>query len=68
MKNLYLVKREKGDVIVTIMLNRSDNKFHFINLTNEHICQCGFDSVEDAILDLEDYKKKGKIIDYYKLP
>lgn len=68
MKNLYLVKRNKGDVIVTIMINRIDNKYHFINLTNEHICQCGFNSIEEALLDLEKYKKDGRIIDFYKLP
>lgn len=68
MNNLYLVKRTKGDVIVSIMINKSDNKFHFVNLTKEHICECGFNSIEDALADLEDYKKDGRVLDYYKLP
>lgn len=68
MNNLYLVRRPKDDVVVCIMKNRADNKFHFVNLTKEHICPCGFDSVDEALNDLDDYKKIGKVIEYYKLP
>ena len=67
MDNLYLVKRPKDDVIVVIMKNKMDNKFHFVNLTKEHICPCGFDSADEALNDLEDYKRIGRVIDYYKL-
>lgn len=59
--------REKGTVIVTIMYNRADEKYHFVNLTHGHICKCAFNSVNDAILDMEKQKKEGLLIDYKKI-
>ena len=49
------------------MFDRKDEKYHFVNLTKDHICSCGFDTIEDAILDIEQFKNDGKIIDYYKI-
>lgn len=66
-KDIYFVKRRKGDVVVSIMLNRMDNKYHFVNITYNHICTCAFDSVQDAINDMDNLKKNGKILDYYKI-
>ena len=33
-------------------------------MTKGHICRCIFDSIEDAMKDIEDRKKKGLLIDY----
>ena len=33
-------------------------------MTKGHICQCIFDSIEDAMKDIEDRKKNGLLIDY----
>lgn len=49
------------------MYDRSDSKYHFVNLTSNHICSCGFDSVEDAIVDIESYKNRGIVSDYYRV-
>lgn len=65
--NLYFVRRTKGNVIVSIMYSKTDNKYHFVNLTKSHICHCCFNTVEDAILDMDQLKNEGKIIEYYKM-
>lgn len=43
MNNVYLVQRKNGNVIVSIMRNKSDNTYSFVNLTKGHICSCRFD-------------------------
>ena len=63
----YLVVRGKGNVIVSIMFNRNNNKYHFVNQTHGHICSCAFDSYKDAIADMEQQKQDNKIIDYFKI-
>ena len=65
MKNIYFVKRQQGDVLVSIMYNRTDKKYHFVNLSKGHICSCGFETINDAILDMEHYKNNGMIDAYY---
>ena len=66
-KNLYLVIRNKDNVVVSIMFNKQDGKYHFVNLTKGHICTCGFNSVGDAIKDMEIKKANGEIIDFEKI-
>ena len=44
-----------------------DNKYHFVNITHNHICTCAFNNVQDAINDMDNLKKNGKILDYYKI-
>lgn len=53
MNNIYLVMREKDNVVVSIMLNKSDHTYSFVNLTKGHICTCKFATFEDAIKDME---------------
>ena len=65
--NIYLVIREKDNVVVSIMMNKSDHTYSFVNLTKGHICTCKFDSIEGAISDMEEKKHNGEIIDYIKL-
>ena len=65
--NLYSVTRPTNTVIVAIMFNRQDNKYHFVNLSHNHICPCAFDTENDAIKDMEDKVKAGEILYYHKL-
>ena len=67
MNNVYLVQRKNGNVIVSIMRNKSDNTYSFVNLTKNHICSCRFDSVEDAIKDMDEKILNGEINGYLKL-
>lgn len=64
MNNTYLVTREKDSVIVSIMLNKLDHTYSFVNLTKGHICPCRFASIEDAIKDMTEKKDNGEIVDY----
>lgn len=61
----WLVKRQHDNVIVTIMKNKSDETYSFINLTKEHICPCKFNSIDDALKDMDRLKNCGKIINYF---
>lgn len=67
MHNIYLVQRKDGNVIVSIMRNKSDNTYSFVNLTKNHICPCRFDSIEDAVKDMDEKILNGEITWYYKL-
>lgn len=67
MDNLFCVKKERRNVIVAIMFSRHDKKYHFVNITKDHICECGFDTVELAIQDMEIKKKNGELIDYFQI-
>lgn len=63
----WLIRREEDDVVVTILKNKADNTYSFVNLTKEHICPCRFKSIEDAISDMERQKENGKIIRYFEV-
>lgn len=65
--NIYLVIREKDNVVVSIMMNKLDHTYSFVNLTKGHICTCKFDSIEDAIKDMEEKKDNGEIIDFINM-
>lgn len=67
MDNVYCVVRPKGSVIVSIMWNRADSSYHFVNLTHGHICKCSFPTVEAALEDMDNLKKEGKVISYTKI-
>lgn len=64
MENLYLVIRKKGNVVVSIMFNRYNGSYHFVNLTQGHICSCEFETVSDAIADMQTKKDNADIIDF----
>ena len=64
MDNLYLVVREKGNVVVSIMFSEFSGSYHFVNLTKGHICSCEFETVWDAI---KDKKNNGEIIDFIEI-
>lgn len=67
MEQIYLVIRKKGNVVVSIMYNRFDGTYHFVNLTKGHICECAFETVFDALGDMDTKKNNGEIIDYIRL-
>lgn len=67
MNNIYLVQRKSGNVIVSIMRNKFDSTYSFVNLTKNHICQCRFDSIEDAVKDMDEKILNGEIVRYFKL-
>lgn len=46
----YLVERPNGNVIVTILSNKSDHTYSYVNLTKGHICPCRFASEEEAYM------------------
>lgn len=63
----WLVKREKGNVIVTILQNKDDNSYSYVNLTKGHICPCKFNSIEEALGDMDKKIEEGSIISYTKI-
>ncbi len=67
MNNIYLVQRTNGNVIVSVMRNKSDDTYSFANLTKGHICPCRFNSIEDAVKDMDEKILNGEIIGYFKL-
>lgn len=64
---MFKVIRPKDTVIVDIFRDKITGKYKYINLTKRHICPCNFDTVEEAILDMDKLIKQGKIIKYIKL-
>jgi hypothetical protein len=47
------VKRHnRPDCIVMLCQDRRTKKWCFVNLSTEHVCTCHFDTIDDAIADL----------------
>lgn len=67
MDNVYIVTRQKNNVLVSIMRNKLDGTYSFVNLTKGHICTCKFNTIEDAVKDMQTKKENGEIIDYFKV-
>ena len=63
----WLVERPKDEVVVTIMKNKLDGTYSFVNLTKEHICPCKFESVDDALKDIDEKINSGEVIRYFEL-
>lgn len=57
------IYRKDRIVDVIIALDKTTNKYRFINLTDEDICKCQFDNMNDAIIDLNNKKE----VLYYKI-
>lgn len=60
----FLVTRPDDTVLVYLMKNESDNTYSFVNITRWHICPCRFQSIRDAVADMDRLKEEGKIIRY----
>ena len=60
----FLVTRPDDTVLVYLMKNESDNTYSFVNITRWHICPCRFQSIREAVADMDRLKEEGKIIRY----
>ena len=49
--NIYR-KPPKQDFEVLLCKDRTTNKWCYVNLTSKHVCSCRFDSIEEAMSDL----------------
>ncbi|RHG20028.1 hypothetical protein DW272_02155 [Blautia obeum] len=67
MDNVYIVTRQKNNVLVSIMRNKLDGTYSFVNLTKGHICTCKFNTIEDAVKDMQIKKENGEVISYFKV-
>lgn len=63
----FLVHKNSGDADVLLLSHKGSNKYSFVNLTKGHICSCVFDSIEDAIEDMEARKKAGLLDSYEEI-
>jgi len=63
----YFVERINDNIYVYILPNKFDGKYSFVNITKGHICPCKFNSIEDALEDMNNQIKKGKVIRYTKI-
>lgn len=60
----YKVVRKKDTVVVAIMPHKDGSGYGFVNLTKCHICPCRFNTIEDAIMDMEN---DPKVISFEKI-
>lgn len=60
----FIVHKETEDLDVLLLRHKGTDKYSFVNLTKGHICKCVFDSVDEAMKDIEDRKVKGLLVDY----
>lgn len=67
-KRFIIEKREKDIIELLLLPNKDDKGYQFINLTKGYICQDVFPTMEDALKDLENFKKSRKIKNYIEIP
>ena len=60
----FIVHKETEDLDVLLLRHKGTDKYSFVNLTKGHMCKCVFDSVDEAMKDIEDRKVKGLLVDY----
>ncbi|WP_304431118.1 hypothetical protein [Romboutsia ilealis] len=60
----FLVTRPDDTVLVYLMKNKSDNTYSYVNITKWHICPCKFQSIQEAIKDMDKLLEEGKIVRY----
>ena len=61
----FLVFKPNETIEVLLLPYKNTNKYSFVNITKGHICSCVFNSIDEAIEDMEERKKKG-LIDRYR--
>lgn len=54
-------RRNRPDCIVMLCQDRTTKKWCFVNLSTEHVCTCRFDTIDDAIADLN---KRAEVVGY----
>ena len=50
---IKVIRRNRPDCIVMLCQERATNKWCYVNLSTEHVCACRFDTIDDAIADME---------------
>ena len=61
----FLVSKPNETIEVLLLPYKNTNKYSFVNITKGHICSCVFNSIDEAIEDMEERNKKG-LIDRYR--
>ena len=60
----FIVHKETGDLDVLLLKHKGTDTYSYVNLTKGHICSCVFNSIEEAIKDIDERKEKGLLIGY----
>ena len=63
----FLVSKPNETIEVLLLPYKNTNKYSFVNITKGHICSCVFNSINEAIEDMEERKKKGLINRYRRI-
>ena len=50
---IKVIRRNRPDCIMMLCKDRNTKKWCFVNLSTEHVCACRFDTIDDAIADME---------------
>ena len=50
---IKVIRRNRPDCIMMLCQDRTTKKWCFVNLSTEHVWACRFDTIEDAIADME---------------
>lgn len=62
----YFVVTRVHDIVTVMLLPHKDGSgYSFINLSKGHICQCKFQSIEDAI---DDMRRKADVVSFREVP
>lgn len=59
-----IVHKHDADLDVLLLKHKGTTQYSFVNLTRAHICPCRFDSIDEALKDLEARKHDGSICGY----
>lgn len=58
------VYKTTGTIDVLLLPHKNTSTYSFINLTKGHICPCVFNSINEALQDLENRKNNGLVLGY----
>lgn len=50
------------DYDIAIFKEKNKDTYRWVNFTRGHICTCEFNSEEEALEDLREYERQGKIV------
>jgi hypothetical protein len=64
MKLIFVSKPNGVNYIVLLMQHKYTKDWSYVNLTKQHICPCKFRTYDEAIHDLENQVKEGKVISW----
>ena len=63
---IIIVNKPNGDSYICLLMQHKISKeWSFVNLTKQHICPCKFKTYDEAIEDLENHVKDGKIVSWH---